>query len=272
MRYFTWFRPEQHDFEYAERAIKAGLDGFEAVYRESYLGPEIQQEYLKDLQRIKVDLGASFTVHAPSHDVNLGSLNVRTREAAFEEIKASIDFARSIGASIVVVHPVFGILGMPEGKWSKEYHPPKREAENLSRQEALLVRAVKDLADYAPDVMLCLENLVYPHEIYRSSEDMAELIRKINRSNVGITLDVGHATVCGHKPADFLNLLQDDVFHVHLHDNDGVIDQHLPLGEGIIDYVEVLDSLKSMGYQGVVTFEFMLEDPGSYRKYVQQSR
>lgn len=269
VKYFTWFRPEQNDFEYAERAIRAGLDGFEIVYRESYLEPRVHEEYVANLQRLKVELGASFTLHAPSHDLNLGSLNRRVRQAAFDEIKASIDFARKIRSSIVVVHPVLGILGMPEGKWSKEYHPPKREVENLARQEAYLVRAVKDLADYAPDVMLCLENLVYPHEIYRSPEDMAELIRKINRTNVGVTLDVGHASTCGYKPVDFLHLLQDHVFHVHLHDNDGIIDQHLPLGEGIVDYVAVLKSLRDMDYQGVVNFEFMLDDPSGYRKYVQ---
>ena len=270
MRYFTWFRPEQHDYEYAKRAMKAGLDGFEAAYRAAYLTPEVQREYVDCLHSIKVDLGASFAVHAPAHDVHLGSLNARVREAAFEEIKESLHFAHTIGALIVVVHPAPGILGMPEGKWSKEEASPKREADALARQEEFLVRAVKDLADYAPDILLCLENLVYPHEIYRSPEDMAELIKRVNRPNVGITFDVGHAVVCGHKPADFLHLLQEEIFHVHLHDNDGVIDQHLPLGKGSIDYVDVIQSLKRLGYQGVVNLEFVLEDPDGYRHYLHQ--
>ena len=270
MRYFTWFRPQQHDYEYARRAVKAGLDGFEAVYREAYLTPEVQRDYVDCLRRIKVDLGASFTVHAPANDVHLGSLNARVRAAALEEIRESLHFARTIGASIVVVHPAPGIVGMPEGKWSREEYPPKREAGAMAKQEEFLVRAVKDLADYAPDILLCLENLVYPHEIYRSPEDMAELIRRVNRSNVGVTFDVGHAIVCGHKPADFLNLLQDAIFHVHLHDNDGVIDQHLPLGKGSIDYVDVIQSLKHMAYDGVVNLEFILEDPDGYRDHLHQ--
>ncbi len=271
MNYFTWFRPE-HDFEYARRAMQAGLAGFEAVYRASYFAPEVHGEYVDCLQRIKEQLHARFTVHAPAHDVNLGSLNAKVREVALEEIKGSIDFARSIGSSLVVVHPAPGILGMPEGKWSKEEHAPRRDSDRLDQQEALMVRAVKDLADYAPDVLLCLENLVYPHEIYRSPEDMAELIKRVNRSNVGITLDVGHAVVCGHKPADFLHAIQDEIFHVHLHDNNGVIDQHLPLGQGTIDYVDVIQSLKHMDYQGVVQLEFFLEDPEGYRDYLHEFR
>ncbi|NLL42128.1 MAG: sugar phosphate isomerase/epimerase [Firmicutes bacterium] len=270
MRYFTWFRPEQHDYAYAERSMKAGLAGFEVVYRQSYLAPEVQKEYVDDLRRIKIELGASFTVHAPAVDVNLGSLNAKMRQAAFEEIRESMEFARKIGASVVAIHPTPGILGMPEGKWSREGLRPRHEAAKLARQEEYLIRAVKDLADLAPDLLLCLENLVYPHEVYRSPEDMADLIKQVNRTNVGVTLDVGHAAVCGHKPAEFLHLLQDEIFHVHLHDNDGIIDQHLPLGQGVVDYVAVVHALQNMDYQGVVNLEFKLEDPADYSQYIHQ--
>ena len=267
MKYFTWFRPEQ-DFEYAKRVMKAGIAGFEALYRASYLDPEIQSAYVENLRRIKGELGASFSVHAPSHDVSLGSLNARVREASFEEIRESIHFARTIGASVVVVHPTPGILGMPEGKWSHEEQPPRREVERIALQEEYIVQAVRELADYAPDILLCMENLVYPHEIYRTPEQMAGLIKKVNRSNVGLTLDVGHAVVCDQKPTDFLHLLQESIFHVHLHDNNGVVDQHLPLGKGNIDYVAVIRSLKQIGYDGVVNLEFLVENPDDYHSHI----
>ena len=69
MKYFTSFRPEQHDYEYAERAIKAGMDGFEVVYRAAYLTPEVQSGYVDLLRRIKTSLGASFTLHAPAIEI-----------------------------------------------------------------------------------------------------------------------------------------------------------------------------------------------------------
>ena len=84
-------------------------------------------------------------------------------------------------------------------------------------------------------------------------------------------LDVGHAV----NWATTRRLLQptgDSVFHVHLHDNDGVIDQHLPLGQGIIDYVAVIQSLKRMDYQGVVNLEFSLDDPDRYCDYLHEFR
>lgn len=269
MRYFTSFRPGQ-SFDYARRAVQAGLTGFEATYRESYFSPEVHQDYVDCLQRIKDELRVDFTMHAPINDINLGSLNRKVRDVAIEEIKESLNFAKTLGASLVVIHPAPGITAMPEGKWLKEEYPLNRQEGDVASQIELMVRAVKDLADLAPDLLICLENLVFPHELYRSPEEMGELIKMINRTNVGLTLDVGHAMVCGHKPADFLNLLSDHIFHVHLHDNDGVVDQHLPLGKGTIDYVGVIQSLRKLDYSGVVNLEFSLTNPDRYEEFLHQ--
>lgn len=270
MRFYTWFRPELHTFDYARRAVEAGVDGFEVVYWESYLTPEEYEKYMDNLRRIKDELKVGFSVHAPITDLHLGSLNSKVRDVAIEEMKESIHLAQDIGAEVVTMHPAPGILAMPPGKWSKEeYHLP-RTTSNFARQEELLVRAVKDLADYAPDLLIGLENLVFPHELYRSPAELWDLIRKVNRSNVGLTLDMGHAVVSGQKPADFMNLLWDDVFHVHLHDNHGVVDEHLPLGEGSIDYVGLIQILSNLDYQGVVNLEFRMDNPADYRDYVLQ--
>lgn len=266
MRYHGWFKP-QHDFEYAVQALEAGLHGFEVVGGESHYDPEQFKVYRENIKRIKEELEATFTLHAPITDINLGSINRRIREASVQDVKAALEMAREIGASAVAVHASPGILAMPGGKWSKETASPTIRDE-LVPQEEFLVRSIKDLADLAPDLLICLENLVYPHELYRSPEELKRLLGKVNRSNVGMTLDVGHTVVSGYQPSEFINLLFDEIFHVHLHDNSGSVDEHLPLGQGTIDYVHVIQSLKQLDYQGVVTFEFSLEDPNSYRDYL----
>ena len=268
MRYYTSFRPG-HDWEYAEKAVEAGVDGFEIVQWQSYYSEEEWGAYLRLVQRIKNELKIGFTVHAPILDIHLGSLNRRVRSAALEEIKASFDLARTVDASLVVVHGAPGILTMPAGEWSKQaYQPGTDERERVDKQEAYLVRALKDLADYAPDILLGLENLVFPHEMYRSPEEMRELLQKVNRSNVGVTIDAGHALVCGYEASDFINLLNDRVVHIHLHDNHGVRDEHLPLGKGVVDYVGIIQTLKKMDYQGVVNLEFSLTNPENYEDYM----
>lgn len=39
MKFHGWFKP-QHDFQYAKRALKAGLHGFEITGGESHYDPE----------------------------------------------------------------------------------------------------------------------------------------------------------------------------------------------------------------------------------------
>lgn len=266
MRYHGLFRPE-HDFAYAERAVKAGLAGFELYGWVSQFPRELVERYKENIRRIREELQAGLSVHAPIIDINLGSINPKIRALSMQEVKESLEFAREVGATAVVVHAAPGLLAMPEGKWSRETQTPQMRG-GLAEQEELTVEAIKDLADFAPDLLICLENLVFPHEIYRSPQELQELVRKVNRSNVGITLDVGHAVIAGHDPLDFVRLLFDDLFHIHLHDNHGETDEHLPLGQGTIDYVGIVQTLKQLNYQGAITLEFAVEDPDQFVRYV----
>jgi sugar phosphate isomerase/epimerase len=45
--------------------------------------------------------------------------------------------------------------------------------------------------------------------------------------------------------ADWLSALGTRVTHLHLHDNDGTADQHLPLGQGTIDFAYLFRFLTS---------------------------
>ncbi|HPT83242.1 MAG TPA: sugar phosphate isomerase/epimerase family protein [Limnochordia bacterium] len=268
MKYHGWFKP-QHDLAYAKRALQAGLHGFEIIAGQSHYHLEEFKTYRENIKRIKEELQPSFTVHAPITDINLGSINRRIREASLADVQAALELAREVEALAVAVHASPGILAMPGGKWSKETASPPVQAE-LIQQEGLLVQALQKLADYAPDVLICLENLVYPHELYRSPGEMEGLLGQVNRSNVRLTLDVGHAVVAGCSPQDFVQRLFDHIFHVHLHDNHGTVDEHLPLGQGTIDYVGVVQALYQAGYQGAITLEFFLDNPEEYSKYLLQ--
>ena len=46
------------------------------------------------------------------------------------------------------------------------------------------------------------------------------------------------------------------LFEVHLHDNNGKEDQHLPIGFGNLEWISIIRALKDIGYQGTATYEF----------------
>jgi sugar phosphate isomerase/epimerase len=72
---------------------------------------------------------------------------------------------------------------------------------------------------------------------------------------IGMTFDLGHACINGHLD-EFLERPLDRVFNMHLHDNDGTKDAHLPLGRGIIDWAGVLRRIAGQCYGGTLTLEF----------------
>jgi len=83
-------------------------------------------------------------------------------------------------------------------------------------------------------------------------DEMLEMLDSIGSHNVGFTLDVGHANTVGLVD-DFLNLLADKISHVHIHDNLGKKDEHLPLGKGTVDWKRVMEKLSD--YKGIFVTE-----------------
>jgi sugar phosphate isomerase/epimerase len=84
------------------------------------------------------------------------------------------------------------------------------------------------------------------------------------------SLDVGHANigVPKNQTREYLFSLADRLVHVHLSDNDGTADQHLPLGapaKGGVSWRRVAADLKSFGYDGTITLEVFAGER-SYRQ------
>ncbi len=53
----------------------------------------------------------------------------------------------------------------------------------------------------------------------------------------GHCFDAGHWQLFGRlNMAEWLDAIGPRLFHLHLHDNHGSADEHLPVGDGIIDF------------------------------------
>lgn len=76
-------------------------------------------------------------------------------------------------------------------------------------------------------------------------ENMLNLIDRVKNSKLSICFDIGHANCYSKQPVvEWIEKLGSRIGHVHLHNNFGDKDNHLPLGEGNINMSEVLSCLK----------------------------
>ena len=72
----------------------------------------------------------------------------------------------------------------------------------------------------------------------------------------GLTIDVGHLAVTESEPwADHLAAHAEDLIHLHLDDTRNRVHEHLPLGEGEIDWLQIIATLGRIGYAGLALVE-----------------
>ena len=77
-------------------------------------------------------------------------------------------------------------------------------------------------------------------------EEIRVLFEQLSSRRVGLCLDCGHLTVFGGAPlAEWLASLGGFIGQLHLHDNLGKKDDHLPMGRGRIDFSRLFAYLKA---------------------------
>ena len=102
-------------------------------------------------------------------------------------------------------------------------------------------------------IFICLENLSEDVHDLRVAFDALPLLN--------LTLDVGHAQLLRKENTCFTIIKQypNRIKHIHLHDNYGGFtpedDLHLPPGRGIVDFQNIFNSLRIIGYKGTATLE-----------------
>lgn len=85
------------------------------------------------------------------------------------------------------------------------------------------------------------------------------LLKNIKNDNVGICFDTGHYH-CHFKDDFNFKIFKDKIFCVHIHDNFGLIDDHILPYDGTLNYDKVINGLKEVNYKGYTTLEVCYND------------
>lgn len=129
----------------------------------------------------------------------------------------------------------------------------------------LALEVFRSLADYAQEVgvPMAVENQIYPGfdtGLYPGSFD--EFSSLFNNIEVHLLLDTGHAFVEGGDDCikAYISQFSDRLVGVHVSDNNGQKDEHLPLGEGAINLQEMVESFADQGFRGPFIIETFKKD------------
>jgi sugar phosphate isomerase/epimerase len=184
----------------------------------------------------------------------IGSPFGSIREACLSEFQRSLRAAHQIGAEVMNVHYSKSPSFTPKEK-TIEWH----------------VEVLGRLCDEAARVGVTIVMEHSPLGGSEQLENIAIIMEKVPL--LRFHLDSGHAKLeRGYDRWDeYLDRLGHKLLHVHLSDNDGTADQHVPLGaarRSATDWPTHIKKLKSTGYDGTITLEVFSE----HREYLLLSR
>lgn len=185
---------------------------------------------------------------------NLSEENSVLRSAMIHEFRNCCKYTKELSGHEIVMHcgrPV-GALHVPQVPHSSVW-----AGNAFNRAWNLSVQMFRTCCDIAKEygIKIYTENLNLDHLTIRC-DTLVKFVEEINRDNLEIVFDIGH---CHHTNGDIVTdvlACGSRLHHLHLHDNMGDGDSHLPLGEGNIDYKSFCDALRQVNYDGLYMMEF----------------
>jgi sugar phosphate isomerase/epimerase len=219
------------------------------------LGGSLDAHRLQQVREMLLKTNLAYTVHAPL-EVNL--MDLTAHDVQRDVLKASIWFANSIDADVVVCHAGQRV-GVRDARYSlREQLAAERSALREAGDLAGELGVTIAVENYYPELPI-VRGVVYDYSVWPS--ELAEQISEVDHPAVGLCLDVGHAAlaagVFGFDYFEECAAVAPHVRHIHLHDNlmrtnvtgeppisehpiYGLGDLHLPPGRGTIPLEELL--------------------------------
>ena len=231
-----------------DRIADLGFDYLELAMDPPGAHWQLLQSQRADIRRKLQDRGLGLVCHLPTF-VSIADLTPSIRQASVAEMCHSLHTAHALGAEKVAFHPG-AVRGMGH------FVPDVARGYGLESLDAI-TRLAAELA-----LPLCIENMFPGYGAYFEAEEYAVLFDRY--PDLRMTLDTGHAHIGaadGSRLRHFAERFGSLVEHVHISDNSGYADEHLPPGMGSIDFRWLVKRLKSTGFDATVTFEVFTENP-----------
>ena len=244
---FIDYQPSREIDEIVALAAKIkGCAGLEVVYPQDFGDPGRLKALLAEF-----NLGVStVNLNIKADEIwrfgTFSSPDPKVRAEAVRHLREAMDFSVELGCNIVTTAPINDGSDYPfELDYVRAFHDT--------------VACVREAADYRPGVRISLEYKASEpriHCLLNNAGKMAYFCEMVDRPNVGVTLDLGHAFQAKETPADSIAFLGSTGKLFYLHINDNYRDWDWDLVPGAVNFWEYLESvlyLKRVGYAGWMT-------------------
>ncbi|MGV8056471.1 MAG: sugar phosphate isomerase/epimerase family protein [Smithellaceae bacterium] len=199
---------------------------------------ELDHEQCRQTAELLAASGVQVTFHAPFMDLRPGALDNKIRQTSIDRLKQVFDLVPYFHPLRIVCHTAYD---------SRYYVSCDEEwLENSAATWLELIDLIRRTGS-----VIALEN-VYERE----PSILRRLFERLNSDYICFCLDTGHFNVFARTALNvWLEELGQYLGHLHLHDNHGKFDEHLPVGNGTFPFAELFQILQDIKARPSITLE-----------------
>jgi len=227
--------------QYQETILQQRLNP--EIYFSHYALRNLDKAQCIETAKLFFNAGLKVTFHAPFMDLRPGALDDKIRQTSLDRIKQLFDLTPYFQPLRIVCHPSF----------DDRYYV---DCDDLWLESS--IKTWKELIALVENTktIIALENVYEknPHILRR-------LFDALSSDSICFCLDTGHFNVFSYTPLNiWLQELGKYLGQLHLHDNHGLTDEHLPVGSGSFPFDELFQSLKKNKIHPIITLEAHAQD------------
>lgn len=196
------------------------------IYVDADALESISSESIERAAERLLENGIRVTLHSAYMDLNPGARDEEIRKTSVRRVIHSIKLSLPFKPLMVVCHP-----GYFDYNYSFNY-------------KVWVERAYRSFSEIGEECSKHGLKVAIENVFERNPDNLYELLLKLPENTFGFCFDPGHANLFTEVPMiEWLNALGMRLFEIHIHDNNGKYDEHLPLGDGRIPYDEIFQAI-----------------------------
>ena len=196
-----------------------------------------REDFLKIADSL-TDAGLAITMHAPFMDLRPGAIDPKIRQVSIDRLNQVFELVPYFRPKSIVCHASF----------DDRYYVDCREewVENSIKTWRQFLPLAREM-----NTTITLEN-VYEN----SPHSLTLLLDSIKSPYIRFCFDTGHFNAFSQVSLkEWMNSLGPYLKQLHLHDNNGFADKHLPVGNGSFPFYELFKILEKKSIDPTITLE-----------------
>ena len=211
--------------------------GLEIISFSIYYVLDDVDEYIKKYKHefLKYKNSSGFTFHGPFLDMAPATFDTRIRELVLERFNNCYKASQEFNVSKIVYHSGYTPNTYIDKYWLENIINFWREfLKDKNEKTTFYIENVLDKSPYL----------------------LKEIIDNVGCDNLKICLDIGHVNAYSNIDIyEWIEVLQDRIGHVHIHNNNKIKDEHKGINNGTLDVINIIKNIKKYSKEVEFTLE-----------------